>query len=186
MMRLIRDTSPVWSNIAYLAIWLAPAELILQLIVSALAVASALFHWYEYKLKFQRKVGWLEWQESAGYTWQRLDMILIYALFSAIFGVATGWHQVALVLFTVCLSGDLLGISHRFTLVAITAITATIGLIAVGAWLWVAFGFVIFILALTIREDAYSYPHPRNSLYHSLWHNITAISIILYCLGASL
>ena len=186
MMRLIRDTSPVWSNAAYLAIWFAPAELILQVIVSALAVASAMFHWYEYKLKFQRKLGWVEWQESAGYVWQRLDMILIYALFSAIFGVATGWHQIALLLFAVCLSADLLGISHRFTLVGITAISATIGLIAVGAWVWVLFGFVIFILALMVREDAYSYPHPRTSHFHALWHHISAISIILYSIGASL
>ena len=185
-MRLIRDTSPVWSNAAYLFVWAAPAELILQVIVSALAVASAMFHWYEYKLKFQRKVGWVEWQESAGYVWQRLDMIFIYTMFSAIFGVATGWHQIALLLFAVCLSADLLGMSHRFTLVGITAISATVALVAVGAWVWVAFGFVIFIVALMVREDAYTEPHPRNSSYHSLWHHLTAISITLYCAGASL
>ena len=158
----------------------------LQVIVSALAVASAMFHWYEYKLKFQGGVSWAEWSRSAGYVFQRLDMILIYALFSAIFGVASGWYLFALFLFVVCLAADLLGMTHRFTLVGVTAISATVALIAVGAWVWVLLGLANFLLAVWIREDAYTEPHPLNSAYHNLWHTLTSLSIILYSVGASL
>jgi len=172
------NSAPIWSNAAYLFAWLLPLPVPMQFAFTALAGASAMFHWYEYKLRFKKGYSWVKWFDSVGYTWQRIDVAMIYLTFTAIAFYA-GAQREAIVALMLVLFIDLgLGYYARKYLVGAVALVAIVS-VALTNWLFAVVGALVLITAVYFRTDAYRRPYRRNNILHSIWHLNSAIGMLL-------
>lgn len=183
MLNKIVDTSSIWSNVFYVVPLVAVPFMLslfpnmwIALSLILLAYSSSKFHYYSYLWGNPRGENghWTrEWRQSAGFFWQKIDVMTIYVVYGTILGSLLGSPLLGFIV------GCILGYYERtldYRAVAILILVSALHL-AFYSLFWSVVVIALFSFAVIIRKECY-----ENVILHSLWHLLTATAtgILVY------